>query len=106
MDFSILGFIGTAIITLGYLPQIIHLVRERCAWGISLSSWRLWLLGGVLLFLYSLARRDVVFATVQAVQIIAMGLTIYYASRSTHVCPHHLAAAHAGLARDSRDAED
>jgi lipid-A-disaccharide synthase-like uncharacterized protein len=93
MNYHILGVIGTGIVLVGYLPQIIHLVRERCAWGISQRSWMLWLLGGCFLLAYSLLKRDIIFSAVQVIQIVAISLTIYYARRSIRVCPHHLAEA-------------
>jgi lipid-A-disaccharide synthase-like uncharacterized protein len=86
---NILGFIGTAVVVIGYLPQIMHLIKEKCAWGISLRSWALWLAGGVLLFVYSLQKQDAVFTSVQAIQILAIALTIFYARKSTQVCPYH-----------------
>ena len=31
----IAGFIGTAVVLIAYLPQIIHLIHEHCMVGIS-----------------------------------------------------------------------
>jgi lipid-A-disaccharide synthase-like uncharacterized protein len=104
MNFHILGVIGTGIVLVGYLPQLIHLARERCAWGVSQRSWMLWLLGGCFLLAYSLLKHDIIFSVVQVIQIVAISLTIYYARRSVRVCPHHLAQSVA--LRSEHDAED
>ena len=89
MNYHFLGYIGTFIIVVGYLPQIIHLIKEKCAWGISQRSWILWLIGGIFLLAYSMSKQDMVFSLVQTVQIVAISLTIFYARRSTQTCPYH-----------------
>ena len=35
---QILGFAATTLVALGYFPQIIHLWKERCSAGISISA--------------------------------------------------------------------
>jgi uncharacterized protein with PQ loop repeat len=39
---QILGFLGTGLVIVGYVPQIVHLVKERCTAGISISAFSLW----------------------------------------------------------------
>lgn len=61
--FEVLGLIGIAISVIGYLPQIGHLVAERCSAGISTRSWQLWLLSSLLVGSLAVYRSDYVFVT-------------------------------------------
>ena len=84
-----LGWVGTALVIAAYVPQIHHLWAERCAWGLSLMTWRLWLAASALLLAYSLLRGDTLFAAVQGINIAAIVTTILLARRSNNVCPYH-----------------
>jgi uncharacterized protein with PQ loop repeat len=90
---EIIGWIGTTLVIIAYYPQIHHLWAEKCARGISLTTWLIWLVAGILLFTYALARRDALFAVVQIINILAIAMTIFLVRRSSHICPHHLSAA-------------
>lgn len=35
---QILGFVATGLVIVGYIPQIVHLIKERCTAGISISA--------------------------------------------------------------------
>ena len=85
-----LGWTGTALVIAAYVPQIHHLWAERCAWGLSLTTWLIWLLASALLLAYCVLRRDLLFAAVQAVNITAIVATILLARRGNRVCPYHL----------------
>ena len=41
-----------------YYPQIHHLFVEKCAWGISVLTWLIWLAASVLLLTYWVVRRE------------------------------------------------
>lgn len=56
-----LGSAGAGIVLLAYLPQILHLVRERCADGISLRAWGLWLLADLMIYSHAVAIGDTIF---------------------------------------------
>jgi lipid-A-disaccharide synthase-like uncharacterized protein len=87
------GFAGTLIMAIAYVPQIVHLARERCSAGVSLPAWLLWLLGSVLIFSHALVVMDVVFITLQTVNILAMFLIIVLCKRYTNmVCTAHRVA--------------
>jgi lipid-A-disaccharide synthase-like uncharacterized protein len=86
---EIIGWIGTMLVVIAYYPQIHHLWAEKCAWGISLATWFIWLIAGVLLLTYAVARRDALFAIVQSINILAIAATIILAKRSNNVCPYH-----------------
>jgi lipid-A-disaccharide synthase-like uncharacterized protein len=90
---EIIGWIGTFLVIIGYGPQIRHLWAERCAWGISLWMWFIWLFSSGLLLAYSLYRDDLLFIIVQLINILAIAATILLTRRSDRICPHHLAEA-------------
>ncbi len=87
-----LGWAGTALVVVAYVPQIRHLIAERCAWGLSLTTWFVWLVASALLFAYCLLRGDRLFACVQGINLAAITTTIILARRSNRVCPYHLEA--------------
>jgi lipid-A-disaccharide synthase-like uncharacterized protein len=87
---EMLGWAGTALVIVAYVPQIRHLYVEKCAWGISVSTWLIWLAAGFLLLGYTLFRNDTLFALVQIINITAIMATIILARRSNQICPYHL----------------
>ncbi len=98
---EMLGWAGTALVIVAYVPQILHLYVEKCAWGISISTWLIWLFAGALLLSYCIFRNDTLFAFVQVINITAILATIILARRSNEICPYHsqktLAAREDGL---------
>ena len=58
---EMLGWVGTALVIVAYVPQIRHLYVEKCAWGISISTWLIWLIAGALLLSYCVFRNDTLF---------------------------------------------
>lgn len=90
LKIEILGWAGTALVIVAYVPQIRHLYVEKCAWGISITTWLIWLVAGALLLSYCLVRNDTLFTFVQAINITAIVATIVLARRSARVCPYHL----------------
>ena len=87
---QIIGWVGTALVVIAYVPQIYHLLVEKCAWGISILTWIIWLVGSLLLLAYCILRRDFLFIVVQSINITAIITTIFLARRSTRICPYHL----------------
>lgn len=90
---EIVGWIGTALVIIAYCPQIYHLWAEKCAWGVSITTWLIWLVAGVLLLIYAVSRRDILFIIVQSINILAIVLTILLVRRSNNICPYHLRTA-------------
>jgi uncharacterized protein with PQ loop repeat len=86
---DILGWLGTALVVIAYYPQIHHLLVERCAWGISVSTWVIWFVASVLLLVYCFARKELLMSVVQAVSIAAIAMTLILVRRSNRICPHH-----------------
>ena len=96
---EVLGWVGTALVVVAYYPQIHHLYVERCAWGISRLTWRIWLAASALLLLYCVLRREAMLSVVQAVNIAAIVTTLLLVRRSNRVCLHHMKAAETNARR-------
>ena len=99
---EMLGWLGTALVIVAYVPQIRHLYVEKCAWGISISTWLIWLVAGALLLSYCVFRNDTLFTLVQVINITAIMATLILARRSNRICPYHSKTALA--ARDKNSA--
>jgi len=97
---EMLGWVGTALVIVAYVPQIRHLYVEKCAWGISISTWLIWLIAGALLLSYCVFRNDTLFTFVQVINITAIVATIILARRSNQICPFHLEKALAARDED------
>jgi uncharacterized protein with PQ loop repeat len=80
---EIIGWIGTVLVVVAYLPQIRHLYVERCAWGISISTWVIWLIASAFLLAYAIVTRGSTFIAVQAINLIAIVLTINWQCEAT-----------------------
>lgn len=85
----IIGWVGTALVIVAYYPQIHHLLVERCAWGISVLTWLIWLVSSVLLLGYCISRREFLMSVVQGANIAAIVTTIVLVRRSNNICPYH-----------------
>lgn len=96
LKMEMLGWAGTALVIVAYVPQIRHLYVEKCAWGISISTWLIWLVAGVLLLSYCIFRNDTLFTFVQVINITAIMATIILARRGNRICPYHLKMALGG----------
>ncbi len=84
-----LGWVGSALVVVAYYPQIHHLFAERCAWGISVQTWLIWLLASVLLLTYCILSGQFLTSLVQGVNIAAIITTIVLVRRSNQICPYH-----------------
>jgi uncharacterized protein with PQ loop repeat len=90
LKMEMLGWVGTALVIVAYVPQIRHLYIEKCAWGISISTWLIWLAAAALLLSYCVFRNDTLFTFVQITNITAIIATIILARRGNRICPYHL----------------
>ena len=88
--FRVLGFVGTIIVAIGYMPQIRHLAREHCSAGISASAWWIWLVSSVLILTHAWSVFDLVLIALQTVNLVAIAVTIYLAKRyEGMICAFH-----------------
>ena len=89
--FQLFGFVGTFLVAIAYIPQIIHLAKEHCSAGVSIKAWLLWLIASIFIFLHAFDVFDVVFMTLQIINIVAILLIIILATiYKTGVCQTHL----------------
>ena len=87
---QVLGVVATGLVIAGYVPQIVHLIRERCTAGISILAFVVWCVASFLFLIHATMIRHVVFIGVQAVNLVAGGLIIWFARKHEgHVCPYH-----------------
>ena len=91
MSFSqTLGVVGTVLVIGGYLPQIVHLIKERCSAGISIPAFLLWCAASLLFLIHAIVIRDAVFVGVQAVNVVAGALIVGFCRRyQGEVCAWH-----------------
>lgn len=90
---EILGFAGTAVVAIAYVPQIVHLHREHCSAGISLKAYSLWCVSSALFLVHAVMIRDAVFTGVQVINLAAVAIiTILVRKYGRHVCATHLQA--------------
>jgi uncharacterized protein with PQ loop repeat len=90
---EIIGWIGTILVIVAYYPQIKHLYVEKCAWGISISTWVIWLIASGFLLAYAVLGGSTLFIFVQIINLLAILATIMLAKRSNTICPYHLPTA-------------
>jgi len=72
MVFEVLGYIGTILTIVAYVPQMRHIVTEHCSGGVSMRSWLIWLVATVSLLIYAATSKDLVFITLEAVSLVAI----------------------------------
>lgn len=70
MGIEWLGYIGTGLVIVAYLPQIVHLTKEGCTAGISINAYLTWASASVLLLSYAIHQRDPVFIALQGYQLL------------------------------------
>jgi uncharacterized protein with PQ loop repeat len=78
---QIVGFVGTCIVAVAYIPQIRHLINEHCSAGISIRAYRLWFLAALFFLAYAAMIRDTVFIIAQVLNLAAIYAIVIYAKR-------------------------
>lgn len=87
------GFIGTGIAGAAYVPQIWHLIRERCSAGLSRVAFGAWLASSLLMTVHAIAIGAAVFITLGVVQLAAIGVILFFTSRyQGSYCASHIPA--------------
>lgn len=88
---QMLGFAGTALVITGYIPQIHHLVKERCTAGVSVPAFAVWCAAALLFLIHATMIRDVVFVGVQIVNLAAGSIIVAFCKKyGGQVCQTHL----------------
>lgn len=89
---NLIGLTGALIAGYAYLPQITHLIKERCSAGISRSAYSLWLVSSVLVTINAVYIHSVVFIVLGVVQIFATATVFAYSTKyKGQVCQFHAA---------------
>lgn len=85
------GFIGAGLAGAAYVPQIWHLIRERCSAGLSRVAFATWLLASALVTTHAVAIGASVFIVLGAIQLAATTVIVVYTSKYEHsYCTSHL----------------
>ncbi|MGD9997841.1 MAG: PQ-loop repeat-containing protein [Ilumatobacteraceae bacterium] len=87
------GFIGAGLAGAAYVPQILHLTRERCSAGLSRVAFAVWLAASLLVTTHAVAIGATVFIALGAIQLAATSLILIYSTKySNSYCASHLPA--------------
>jgi uncharacterized protein with PQ loop repeat len=87
---ELIGLSGASLAGYAYLPQISHLIRERCSAGISRRAFGLWLLASVLMTIHAVLLPALVFIALGVVQLGAISTILVYSAKYRGlVCPLH-----------------
>lgn len=85
-----LGIIGAIVSGVAYLPQITHMIRGRCTYGLSLSAFMLWLIAAVLITIHAIAIAASAFILLGVIQITASFIIVAYClSHQGEYCTFH-----------------
>lgn len=87
---NLIGLSGTILAGSAYLPQITHLIKERCTAGLSRGAFGLWFLSSILVTINAIYIRSIVFIALGCIQIVSTALIFAYTTRfKGYVCPYH-----------------
>jgi uncharacterized protein with PQ loop repeat len=87
---QLIGFLGTAVAAVAYLPQIIHLIKERCSAGISLKTYTLWIASSLLMLINAVSIKSAVFIVFQIANLVAISVILFYGKKyQGDRCPTH-----------------
>jgi uncharacterized protein with PQ loop repeat len=96
--FELIGIAGIAISMLAYLPQVVHLARERCSAGVSRRAWAMWGVSSVLIGALALHRHDPVFILLQISTLTSAVIILFLAQRYRGMaCDAHRTPSAAGF---------
>ncbi len=85
------GLVGAGLAGAAYVPQIWHLIHERCSAGLSRVAFGVWLVSSLLVMTNAVAIRATVFIVLGAIQLVATAIIVIYATRFKNLfCPIHL----------------
>jgi len=85
-----LGTAATGLVIAGYVPQIGHLIRERCTAGISIPAFLVWCVASTLFLVHAALIDDPVFVAAQSVNLAAGALIVVFCKRyQGRRCPFH-----------------
>lgn len=87
---EVAGYVGAALAGAAYVPQIWHLVAERCAAGLSRVAFGVWLTSSMLVTAHAVTTSDTVFIALGITQIAAVTVILAFSTRYAHSrCASH-----------------
>ena len=87
---EMVGFVGVGLAGIAYLPQITHLIKERCSAGVSRLAFGMWLVSSFLVTAHAVATHAAVFVVLGAVQIVSTAIILIFGTRyHGSFCPLH-----------------
>ena len=87
---TMIGMAGALISGYAYIPQITHLVKERCSEGISSKAFALWFVSSTLVTINAVLAQSIAFIVLGVIQICATGLIFYFSNRYRgQMCLYH-----------------
>ena len=87
---QVAGYIGAVLAGAAYVPQIWHLIAERCSAGLSRLAFTVWLASSLLVTSHAVATHAAVFIALGLTQITAIAVIIIFAARYAHSrCASH-----------------
>ncbi|MGH2574656.1 MAG: PQ-loop domain-containing transporter [Ignavibacteria bacterium] len=85
-----IGFGGTFLVLVAYIPQVYHLVKEKCSAGISRKAFLIWQVSSIMLFIHSIIINDIVFVLLQGVNMTATAMILIFAQKyKNELCSTH-----------------
>lgn len=85
------GFLGAVIGGYAYLPQINHLIKEKCSAGISPRAFTIWSFSSALVLVNAIYIRSAVFILICTIQLVSSLVILTFGIRNKdHVCASHL----------------
>ncbi len=86
-----LGYLGGVIAGVAYVPQINHLISEKCTAGLSVRAFSMWALASFLVFVSALAAGVMVFVFLSFIQLVASTIIIVFTIKfQGEYCPIHI----------------
>lgn len=75
------GFIGAGLAGAAYVPQVWHLIKERCSAGLSRVAFTVWLASSFLVTTHAVAIGAIVFMALGVIQLSATALILVYTTK-------------------------
>lgn len=87
---SSLGFLGAVLGGYAYLPQIVHLVKEKCSGGISARAYGIWTFSSALVLVNAVYIRSPVFIFICSVQLVSSAIILLFGIKNQgNICMSH-----------------
>jgi uncharacterized protein with PQ loop repeat len=84
-----IGLFGAVLAGIAYLPQITHLIKEKCSAGISREAYYVWLIASGAVLINALSIKATVFILLSSIQLVSTLLIIFFSNRYKGTCAFH-----------------